>query len=289
MNLRERRGLTPPGSIMLLLTLLLLGGGGLLIYRASRNPAQTTMAVGVGLVIVGFVVSRGLMTVSPGEAKVIQFLGRYTGTVRHQGLRWANPFAAKRTISIRIRNTEIPVLKVNDADGNPIEVAAVVIWQVADTARAMFEVDDYIAFVAAQTETAVRHIASAYPYDAHGRGLSLRDNADEVTRRMSEEIAQRVQAAGVAVVESRLTHLAFAPEIAQSMLQRQQANAVVAARYRIVEGAVGMVQLALTKLSELGVAQLDEQTKATLISNLLVVLCGDRGTQPVIQAGIASP
>ncbi|MEV4319448.1 SPFH domain-containing protein [Actinocrispum sp. NPDC049592] len=289
MNLQERRGLTPPGSIMLLLVLLMLGGGGLLIYRATGKPAQSTMALGVGLVILGFIVSRGLMTVSPGEAKVIQFLGRYTGTVRHQGLRWANPFASKRTVSIRIRNTEISVLKVNDADGNPIEVAAVVIWQVADTARALFEVDDFMAFVAAQTETAVRHIAGAYPYDSHGRGLSLRDNAEEITRRMSEEIAQRVQAAGVRVVESRLTHLAFAPEIAQSMLQRQQANAVVAARFRIVEGAVGMVQLALGKVSELGLVELDEPTKAALVSNLLVVLCGDRGSQPVIQTGAATP
>jgi regulator of protease activity HflC (stomatin/prohibitin superfamily) len=289
MNLHERRGMTPPGSIMLLLTLLLLGGGALVIYKSSQNPAQTNMVVGVVLVIVGFIVARGLMTVSPGEAKVIQFLGRYTGTVRHQGLRWANPFASKLTVSIRIRNTEIPVLKVNDADGNPIEVAAVVIWQVADTARALFEVDNFMTFVAAQTETAVRHIASSYPYDAHGRGLSLRDNADDITRRMSEEISTRVQAAGVSIVESRLTHLAFAPEIAQSMLQRQQANAVVAARFRIVEGAVGMVQLALAKLAEQRVVELDEPTKATLVSNLLVVLCGDRGTQPVIQAGVAKP
>ncbi|TCO52940.1 SPFH domain/Band 7 family protein [Actinocrispum wychmicini] len=274
---------------MLLLALLLIGGGGLMAYRASEKPAQPNMAIGIGLVIVGFIVARGLMTVSPGEAKVIQFLGRYTGTVRHQGLRWANPFATKRTVSIRIRSTEIPVLKVNDADGNPIEVAAVVIWQVADTARALFEVDNFIAFVAAQTETAVRHIAGSYPYDSHGKGLALRDNADEITRRMSEEIAQRVQAAGVYIVESRLTHLAFAPEIAQSMLQRQQANAVVAARYRIVEGAVGMVQLALAKLTEQRIVDLDPQTKAAMVSNLLVVLCGDRGTQPVIQAGTATP
>jgi regulator of protease activity HflC (stomatin/prohibitin superfamily) len=228
----------------------------------------------------------GLTPVAPGEARVLQLLGRYTGTVRTDGLRWVNPLTARRKVSTRIRNHETDVLKVNDADGNPIEIAAVVVWQVEDTARAVFEVDDFIEFVAIQTETAVRHIANSYSYDSHDTArMSLRDNADEITARLSEEIGVRVAAAGVKIIESRLTRLAYAPEIAHAMLRRQQANAIVAARARIVEGAVGMVEMALLRLAENHVVDLDEERKAAMVSNLLVVLCGDRDAQPVVNAG----
>ncbi|MFE9746071.1 SPFH domain-containing protein [Saccharothrix saharensis] len=250
------------------------------------GPSVPAIVAGALVLVATVVVSVGLFTVAPGESRVLQFAGRYTGTVRQDGLRWANPFTTKAKVSTRIRNHETATLKVNDADGNPIEIAAVVVWQVEDTARAMFEVDDFVRFVGIQTETAVRHIATSYPYDNHDdTGLSLRENADEITETLSVEIAARVQAAGVKVIESRLTHLAYAPEIAHAMLQRQQAGAVVAARSRIVEGAVGMVQLALDRLAEEDVVELDEERKAAMVSNLLVVLCGDRSTQPVVNAG----
>ncbi len=264
---------------------LLLGG-----LAVGLLVAQGNEAVGVAIIVVtavvGFVVLRGLITIAPGEARVLQFFGRYIGTVRADGLRWVNPFASRRKVSTRVRNHETATSKVNDADGNPIEIAAVVVWRVEDTAQALFEVDNFVAFVETQTETAVRHIATSYPYDNHGAaGLSLRENADEITEKLSTEIAVRVLAAGVHVIESRLTHLAYAPEIAQAMLQRQQAGAVVAARERIVEGAVGMVEMALDKLAANQVVELDEERKATMVSNLLVVLCGDRSTQPVVNAG----
>jgi regulator of protease activity HflC (stomatin/prohibitin superfamily) len=220
---------------------------------------------------------------------VLQLFGRYIGTVRTSGLRWVNPFSSKRKISTRIRNHESDVLKVNDRDGNPIEIGAVVVWQVEDTARASFEVDSFVAFVHTQADTAIRHIATTYPYDEHvadvTTGLSLRGNADEITEQLSAEIAARVESAGVKIIESRITHLAYAPEIAGAMLQRQQAGAVVAARERIVEGAVGMVDMALSRLSERGIVELDEERKAAMVSNLLVVLCGDRATQPVVNTG----
>ncbi|MGM1064795.1 SPFH domain-containing protein [Saccharothrix sp. Mg75] len=252
----------------------------------DAGPSAAGIVIGSLVVVAGSVVSGGLFTVAPGEVRVLQFAGRYIGTVRRDGLRWANPFATKVKVSTRIRNHETAALKVNDADGNPIEIAAVVVWQVEDTARAKFEVDDFVRFVGIQTETAVRHIATSYPYDNHDEaGLSLRENADEITETLSVEIAARVQAAGVKVIESRLTHLAYAPEIAQAMLQRQQAGAVVAARSKIVEGAVGMVQLALDRLAEQDVVELDEERKAAMVSNLLVVLCGDKSTQPIVNTG----
>jgi regulator of protease activity HflC (stomatin/prohibitin superfamily) len=242
--------------------------------------------LGIVLVIAGVVSLTGLTAVAPGEARVVQLLGRYNGTLRSDGLQWVNPFTARRRVSTRIRNHETDVAKVNDADGNPIEMAAVVVWQVRDTAQALFEVDDFTEFVAIQTETAVRHIANAYPYDTHDQTtLSLRDNADEITEKLSEEIGARVASAGVKVIESRITHLAYAPEIAQAMLRRQQAGAIVAARQRIVEGAVSMVELALDRLAEHEVVDLDEERKAAMVSNLLVVLVGDRDAQPVVNAG----
>jgi hypothetical protein len=271
------------GPAVVLLGIVLVVGGA----RRGGPVGLLVVVVGVVLALAGLLGVVGLTVVAPGQARVVQVLGgSYAGTVRMAGLRCVNPFTKRVPISTRIRNHETAPTKVNDADGNPIEIAAVVVWQVRDTARAVFEVDDFRAFVAIQAETAVRHIANSYPYDAREPGrLSLRDNAEEITGQLSSEITARVEPAGVAIIESRLTRLAYAPEIAQVMLQRQQASAVVAARQRIVEGAVGMVQMALAKLAEEGVVELDEERKAAMVSNLLVVLCGDRATQPVVNAG----
>ncbi|MFD7906550.1 SPFH domain-containing protein [Kitasatospora sp. NPDC059722] len=260
--------------------------GGVQIAGGTKGLGTALVVAGPVLALASLVVLAGLTVVSPGEARVVQLLGDYRGTIRTEGLSWVNPFTSRRRISTRIRNHETETSKVNDADGNPIEMAAVVVWQVEDTAKAVFEVDDYTDFVAIQTETAVRHIAGSYPYDAHREGeLSLRDGAEEITRKLSAEIGARVVSAGVRVVESRITRLAYAPEVAQVMLQRQQAGAVVAARRLIVEGAVGMVEEALDRLAERDVVELDEERKAAMVSNLLVVLCGDRGTQPVVNTG----
>jgi regulator of protease activity HflC (stomatin/prohibitin superfamily) len=244
-----------------------------------------SIGIGIAVLVVAAFTLLGLTAVAPGQARVIQLLGRYAGTVRTDGLRWVNPLTTRWAVSTRIRNHETDTLKVNDADGNPIEIAAVVVWQVHDTAEAMFNVDNFVAFVGIQTETAVRHIASSYAYDAGDERLSLRHNADEITRQLSEEISGRVAAAGVHIVESRITRLSYAPEIAQAMLRRQQAGAVIAARRQIVEGAVGMVESALRRLEEHDVIDLDEERKATMVSNLLVVLCGDRDAQPVVNTG----
>jgi regulator of protease activity HflC (stomatin/prohibitin superfamily) len=250
------------------------------------QDSGVTVVIGLVLVVAAILALRGLTAVAPGQARVVQLLGRYTGTIRRTGLRWVNPFTTRRSVSTRIRNHQTEVTKVNDSDGNPIEIAAVVVWQVSDTAKAFFEVDAFEQFVAIQAETAVRHIANSYPYDAHRDGqVSLRDSTDEITQKLAEEIGARVSSAGVTIVEARLSHLAYAPEIAQAMLRRQQANAVVAARQRIVEGAVGMVDMALTKLSEESIVDLDEERKAAMVSNLLVVLCADRDTQPVVNTG----
>ncbi len=300
LHVREREAFGPPGALALLTGLVLLGAGlgagiplvllGVVPTSGAGASFGASAAVGVALIVAGLaaagLVLRGLITIAPGEARVLQLFGNYAGTVRAEGLRWVSPLTTRSTISTRIRNHETAISKVNDAEGNPIEIAAVVVWRVHDTAQARFEVDDFVRFVQTQTETAVRHIATSYPYDQHADGrMSLRENADEITEKLSAEIAVRVQAAGVDVLESRLTHLAYAPEIAQAMLQRQQAGAVVAARQRIVDGSVGMVEMALDKLAQRGVVELDEERKATMVSNLLVVLCGDRGTQPVVNAG----
>jgi regulator of protease activity HflC (stomatin/prohibitin superfamily) len=290
---RERHARELPGLPMFFAGLVVYAVGAWVLVRgiadaadAGTDPSAGVLITGVLVLFAASLIMKGLFTVAPGQARVLQFLGRYVGTVRTDGLRWANPFTTREKISTRIRNHETQALKVNDADGNPIEIAAVVVWQVEDTARARFEVDDFVRFVGIQTETAVRHIATSYPYDSHEEGgLSLRENADEITETLAIEISARVQSAGVKVIESRLTHLAYAPEIAQAMLQRQQASAVVAARTRIVEGAVGMVELALQRLAEQDVVELDEERKAAMVSNLLVVLCGDRSTQPVVNTG----
>jgi regulator of protease activity HflC (stomatin/prohibitin superfamily) len=227
----------------------------------------------------------GLTVVNPNEARVVQFFGRYVGTVNQAGFHWTVPLSTKRRLSLRVRNFETARLKVSDADGNPVEIAAVVVWRVVDTFKAAFGVDNHIDYVAVQSEAAVRHLATSYPYEAHDSGrTSLRDGS-AVADELSAELGERVSLAGVEVLESRITHLAYAPEIAQAMLARQQASAIVAARFKIVEGAVGMVQNALEKLHDEQVVELDEERKAQMVSNLLVVLCGDRNVQPVVNAG----
>ena len=265
-----------------------LAGVALLVYAGQQTGGAKTALVWAGsivLIIAGLALA-GLTPVVPGQARVIQLFGKYRGTIRNPGLQWVNPFTHRIKVSTRIRNHETAQAKVNDADGNPIEIAAVVVWQVADTAKAIYAVDDYAKFVAIQTETAVRHIASRYPYTSQdGSVLSLRDNAEEITERLSAEIADRVASAGVAVIESRLTRLSYAAEIAQAMLRQQQASAVVGARMKIVEGAVGMVQLALRRLEEEDVVELDEERKAAMVSNLLVVLCSEQATQQVVNTG----
>jgi regulator of protease activity HflC (stomatin/prohibitin superfamily) len=296
-HVREKVALTTAGMPMVGVgTVLALGGLALIGVgiagfaggvSMAKGLAVTVVVLGVVALIGAALVFGGLTMVNPNEARVLQFLGRYTGTLRLDGLRWVNPFTTRRRVSTRIRNHETAVMKVNDAEGNPIEIAAVVVWQVEDTARAVFEVDDFIEFVGIQTETAVRHIATSYPYDEHSdiNRLSLRENADEITHKLSAEVSARVEAAGVHIIESRITHLAYAPEIAMAMLRRQQAGAVVAARARIVEGAVGMVQMALDELAAQDVVELDEERKAAMVSNLLVVLCSDHDAQPVVNTG----
>jgi regulator of protease activity HflC (stomatin/prohibitin superfamily) len=274
------------GIPVLAVGLAILAAAIALLILGLVAKVTALIVIGVLLLFVADFGLHGLTAVVPGEARVVQLFGSYHGTVRTPGLRWVNPFSRRRRVSVRVRNHETPIAKVNDADGNPIEIAAVVVWQVLDTAKAIYAVDDYPRFVATQTETAVRHVASSYPYDSRGSGaLSLRDNADEITQRLSEEIGKRVRTAGVQIVESRLTRLSYAAEIAQAMLRQQQANAVVGARQRIVEGAVGMVQLALQRLEEEGVVELDEERKAAMVSNLLVVLCSEQATQQVVNTG----
>ncbi|WP_328423955.1 SPFH domain-containing protein [Streptomyces sp. NBC_00443] len=278
------------GGLALLLGLVgLLAGAGLIVSTAavSGGGAKAALIIAGILVAIAAVLAMcGLNMVAPGEARVVQLFGRYRGTIREDGLRWVNPFTSRTKISTRVRNHETAVLKVNDAYGNPIELAAVVVWRVEDTAQATFEVDDFLEFVSTQTEAAVRHIAIEYPYDAHDEGgLSLRGNAEEITEKLAAELHARVEAAGVQIIESRFTHLAYAPEIASAMLQRQQAGAVVAARRQIVDGAVGMVEAALARISERDIVELDDERKAAMVSNLMVVLCGDRSPQPVLNTG----
>jgi hypothetical protein len=243
-------------------------------------------AIVIGPAVVAVVILASLVIVQPGQTRVVRFFGSYVGTVRRTGLSWILPFTDRRNVSTRVRNFETSHLKVNDADGNPVEIASIVVWQVADTARALFAVDDYLNFVRVQAESALRHVATTHPYDdPANNGLSLRGSTDIVAGELAEEMAQRVAIAGVEIVEVRISHLAYASEIAQAMLRRQQANAVVSARSRIVDGAVGMVELALTRLSERGIVDLDEERKAAMVSNLMVVLCSDQPASPVVNTG----
>ena len=228
----------------------------------------------------------GLYMVEPNQAAVLSLFGKYVGTVKESGLRWNSPFYGKKKVSLRVRNFESGKLKVNELDGSPIEIAAVIVWQVVDSAEAVYNVDDYESFVHIQSESALRAMATSYPYDQHEPGqLALRSHAAEISQHLKQELQERLADAGVAVVDARISHLAYAPEIAQAMLQRQQANAIIAARTRIVSGAVGMVEMALAELQKNGVVQLDEERKAQMVSNLLVVLCGERATQPIVNAG----
>ncbi|WP_326658256.1 SPFH domain-containing protein [Streptomyces sp. NBC_00385] len=292
-QVRETRAHSIAGGLGLLLTVIgVIVGVGLAILggvigsNGNNGLGIPLCILGVLLVIASFFCMGGVKMVAPGEARVIQLFGRYVGTIRTDGLRWINPLTSSRKISTRVRNHETAVLKVNDAYGNPIELAAIVVWKVEDTAQALFEVDDFLEFVATQTEAAVRHIAIEYPYDAHDEGgLSLRGNAEEITEKLAVELTARVRAAGVRIIESRFSHLAYAPEIASAMLQRQQAGAVVAARQLIVEGAVGMVEMAVTRITEQDLVELDPERKAAMVSNLMVVLCGDRAVQPVLNTG----
>jgi regulator of protease activity HflC (stomatin/prohibitin superfamily) len=285
----EKRAFRISGFLMLLILLLIIVGEIVYVVGLADEPDNVAgPRIGVSSLVSMFLVillATGLTILGPNEARVIQFFGRYIGTIRTAGLHWTVPFTTRRRITLRVRNFETPKLKVSDADGNPVEIAAVVVWKVTDSAKAAFAVDDHVNYVAIQAETAVRHLATTYPYDAHDpERPSLRDGA-HVSEELTAELRERVELAGVEVVETRITHLAYAPEIAQVMLQRQQANAVVAARSRIVEGAVGMVQMALDRLREQSVVELDEDRKAQMVSNLLVVLCGDRATQPVVNTG----
>jgi len=284
--IRERERQTASGLLMLAVFLIVsvVAVGGLIrAARADDRGVAILCVIVIALSSLGFA---GLFTVAPNEGRVLQLFGAYRGTAKEEGLRWANPFYSKRRISLRVRNFESAHLKVNDTDGNPIEIAAIVVWRVMDTAEAVFEVDDYEHYIKVQTESAVRNLATHYPYDAHIEGhLSLRGSTDEVAKGLKREIQDRLAKAGVEVIEARISHLAYAQEIAAAMLRRQQAGAIIAARQKIVEGAVGMVEMALDMLSKSTQVQLDEERKAAMVSNLLVVLCADREAQPVVNTG----
>jgi regulator of protease activity HflC (stomatin/prohibitin superfamily) len=271
--------------MLLVLIALVLAGGYLFAGNAQAGNIGGIVA-GIALVLVAGFCLLGLYSVQPNQSAVLSLFGKYVGTVRENGLRWNNPFYAKRKVSQRVRNFESGKLKVNELDGSPIEIAAVIVWQVVDSAEAVYNVDDYESFVHIQSESALRTMATSYPYDQHEEGqVALRSHATEISQHLKDELAERLADAGVQVLDARISHLAYAPEIAQAMLQRQQANAIIAARTRIVAGAVGMVEMALAELQKNGVVQLDEERKAQMVSNLLVVLCGERATQPIVNAG----
>lgn len=275
----ERAAFGLPGVPVFLIWLLAALGTGALLLNG-----QVALAIGLGLTLLFTLI--GFFIVQPNQATNLTLFGRYVGTERRNGLYWTNPLTVRKSVSLRIRNFNSERLKVNDLAGNPIEIAAVIVWRVVDTARAVFDVEDYGEFVAIQSETALRHLASQYPYDEYSdTGMSLRGNADEIAEALAAELAARLRHAGVEVLEARLSHLAYSPEIAGAMLQRQQASAIIAARQQIVQGAVGMVQMALKELSEQDIVHLDEERKAQMVSNLLVVLTSERGTQPVVNAG----
>jgi len=285
--IRENERSALSGWIVLPILLMVLVVSVVGFISAVRPPADGTMVVfWVVVFALDFLGWCGFFIVNPNEAKVLQIFGKYVGTVKAPGLRWANPFYSKRRISQRIRNFETPRLKVNDSEGNPIEIAAVVVWKVVETAEACFEVDDYNNYVHVQSEAALRNLSTSYAYDSHvEHQMSLRGNTAEVAAHLKTEIQDRLAKAGVETIEARISHLAYAPEIAAAMLQRQQASAIIAARTRIVEGAVGMVEMALERLNQKDIVHLDEERKAAMVSNLLVVLCGERAAQPVVNTG----
>jgi regulator of protease activity HflC (stomatin/prohibitin superfamily) len=278
-EIRERQAWAINGWLGVLVVAACGVGAG---FLAESSASDFTVAP----IVVAVIILASLVIVQPGQTRVVRFFGSYVGTVRRTGLSWIVPLTDRRKVSIRVRNFETNHLKVNDADGNPVEIAAIVVWQVADTSRALYAVEDYLNFVQVQAESALRHVATTHPYDdPAGDGLSLRGSTDIVAGELAGEVAQRVGIAGVEIVEVRISHLAYASEIAQAMLRRQQANAVVAARSRIVDGAVGMVEMALARLSERGIVDLDEERKAAMVSNLMVVLCGDQPASPIVNTG----
>jgi regulator of protease activity HflC (stomatin/prohibitin superfamily) len=272
--------------MMLLVLILVLGGSVFGFITAARDSSGPAAAGWILLLIAAAVSFNGLTVVNPNEARVLTLFGVYKGSIKTAGFWWVNPLTSRRRLSLRVRNFESGKLKVNDHDGNPIEIAAVVVWRIVETFEAAFNVDDYEHFVHVQSEAAVRILATTYSYDAHDDGqLSLRSSVTEISERLRHEIQERLAKAGIDVIEARISHLAYAPEIAGAMLRRQQASAVIAARQRIVEGAVGMVEMALSEISRKGVVALDEERKATMVSNLLVVLCSERGVEPVVNTG----
>jgi regulator of protease activity HflC (stomatin/prohibitin superfamily) len=274
------------GWLMLFLLLALIILSVIMLGQSARAEDGLMAVVWVIVLVVAGACLFGLTVVNPNQAKVVQLFGKYKGSLKDEGFWWVNPLTTRRRVSLRVRNFESSKLKVNDQDGNPIEIAAVVVWRVIDTAEAMFMVDDYEHFVHVQSESALRNLATSYPYDSHGEGqMSLRMSVAEIAHRLRDEIQERLEKAGVNVIEARITHLAYAAEIANAMLRRQQANAIIAARQKIVEGAVGMVQMALDQLSANHVVELDEERKASMVSNLLVVLCSDRDAQPIVNTG----
>lgn len=287
---RERGARSLPGGFMLMFLLVaafVTLWSGIQSARADQAFPAIAWFLGFAAVVIAFF---GLVVVHPNQAQVVQLFGNYVGTLKQPGLQWVNPLTTRKSVSQRIRNFESAKLKVNDHTGNPIEIAAVVVWRVVETAEAVFEVDDYQNFVHVQSEAALRNLATSYPYDAHVEGeISLRSHTGEVADRLRHEIQDRLSKAGVEVLEARISHLAYAPEIASAMLQRQQASAIIAARTRIVEGAVGMVEMALEQLSAKNIVRLDDDRKAAMVSNLLVVLCGDRNPQPVVNTGTLYP
>jgi regulator of protease activity HflC (stomatin/prohibitin superfamily) len=288
MAMKEREAISSSGWLAILLGLAAIGAAVYvfaLIRFHSTDPAPYSVA-GIALTIAGVIILRGNFVVGPNEARVLTFFGKYAGTVRTEGLRWANPFTTKRELSLRARNFESAKIKVNDIDGNPIEIGAVIVWRIIDTAQAAFDVENVTNFVQVQSEAAVRNLAMHHPYDSHDdNAMSLRGQSEAVAAQLVKEVNARIRPSGVEVMDARIAHLAYAPEIAQAMLQRQQAGAIIAARTRIVEGAVSMVEMALEQLAKRGIVELDAERKAAMVSNLLVVLCGERNAQPVINAG----
>src|SRR5262245_43467357 len=289
MAMKEQDALSFSGWLALLAGLASIAGaiGALVVgARFHQQDIGPYVGAGIGLFLFGVILLTGLAVIGPNDSRVLTFFGRYTGSVKTSGLRWMNPFTSKTPVSLRARNFETAKIKVNDVDGNPIEIGAVIVWRVVDTAQATFDVESFPSFVQVQAESAMRNLAMHHPYDSHDDSMiSLRGQSEVVADLLRKEVDQRIEAAGCEVVDARIAHLAYAPEIAQAMLQRQQAGAIIAARQRIVEGAVSMVEMALEQLSKRGIVELDTERKAAMVSNLLVVLCGERATQPVVNAG----
>lgn len=285
-DIRENTVKSVSGIPFLILLLAGLISGAFLFVYGADNKIGLLVFAAIIFIISCIICLTGLYKVEPNQSAVLSLFGKYIGTVRTPGLRFNNPFFSKKKVSLRVRNFESGRLKVNELDGSPIEIAAIVVWEVSDSAEAVFNVDDYESFVQIQSEAAIRAMATSYPYDQHEDGqISLRSHPIEISQRLKEEIQDRLAQAGITVIEARISHLAYSPEIAQAMLQRQQAGAIIAARQKIVEGAVGMVEMALSELSEKNVVELDDERRAAMVSNLLVVLCSDRATQPVVNTG----